>query len=122
MESQDTMENIHRLTYHCSKVGGESRYVMESLLSIPIITDFIRGRDPISRYLESLLGPELVCLSLIRKVLLDLLEERSFIDHENQESLFTFVTQERKDIPLARGRGFDYGQEISVNGIFTVRI
>ena len=96
MESQDTMENIHRLTYHCSKVGGESRYVMESLLSIPIITDFIRGRDPISRYLESLLGPELACHSLVRKVLLDLLEERSFIDHENQESLFKCHTRKKR--------------------------
>ena len=60
--------------------------------------------------MEGLLRPELVCLSLVRKVLLDLLEERSFINQENQESLMTVVTQERKDIPLARVPGFDYGQ------------
>ena len=92
----DDMENIHRLVYHCSKVEGESRYVMEIFLSIPIITYFIRGRDPTSRYLEGLQRPELVCLSLVRKVHLDLLEELFLIDHENLESLMTFVTQERK--------------------------
>ena len=67
------MENIHRLAYHCSKVEAESRYVMKSFLSIPLITYFIRGRDPTSRYLEGLQRPELVCLSLVRKVHLDLL-------------------------------------------------
>ena len=90
------MENIHRLAYCCSKVEGDSRYVMESFLSIPIITNFIRGRYPTSRYLEGLQGLELVCLSLVRKVHLDLLEELFLIDHENLESLMTFVTQERK--------------------------
>ena len=30
VESQDTMENIHRLAYRCSKVESESRYVRES--------------------------------------------------------------------------------------------
>ena len=53
----DDMENINRLEYHCSKVEGESRYVMEIFLSIPIITYFIRGRDPTSRYLEGLQRP-----------------------------------------------------------------
>ena len=90
------MENIHRLAYHCSKVEAESRYVRKSFLSIPLITYFIRGRDPTSRYLEGLQRPELVCLSLVRKVHLDLLEELFLIDHENLESLMTFVTQERK--------------------------
>ena len=92
----DDMENIHRLAYRCSKVESESRYVREFFLSIPIITNFIRGRYPTSRYLEGLQGLELVCLSLVRKVHLDLLEELFLIDHENLESLMTFVTQERK--------------------------
>ena len=90
------MENIQRLAYHCSKVEAESRYVMKSFLSIPLITYFIRGWDPTSRYLEGLQRPEFVCLSLVRKVHLDLLEELFLIDHENLESLMTFVTQERK--------------------------
>ena len=41
-------------------------------------------------------GPELVCLSLVRKVHWDLLEELFLIDHENLDSLMTFVTKERK--------------------------
>ena len=57
--------------------------------------------------MEGLLRPELVCLGLVRKVLLNLLEERSFINQENQESLMTVVTQERK---IFRVPGFDYGQ------------
>ena len=67
------MENIHRLAYHCSMVEAESRYVRKSFLSIPLITYFIRGRDPTSRYLDGLQRPELECLSLVRKVRLDLL-------------------------------------------------
>ena len=108
------MENIQRLAYHCSKVEAESRYVMKSFLSIPLITYFIRGRDPTSRYLEGLQRPEFVCLSLVRKVHLDLLEELFLIDHENLESSMTFVTQERKDIPSARVRGFVYRQWLKI--------
>ena len=107
------MENIHRLAYHCSKVEAESRYVMKSFLSIPLITYFIRGWDPTSRYLEGLQRPELVCLSLVRKVHLDLLSSY-FSSNMRTWKVYWLLSHKKGRYTISRVRGFDYRQWLKI--------